>query len=326
MKPWLFLLSAAGLVLAIALIVWNGAAQVGTDFLAAGWGVALVVLARLIEMAGAGVCWLAVTPPAPPVKPSVFVLLRLIRESINALLPVAQVGGDVIGARLMTFYGPPGGVAAASVIVDIFVQTVTQFVFALTGFAILVAAAGDSLLIRWTGIGLIVAAVLVAAFFVVQRAGTFRFVQKMLSKLVDETQWRGIGRIGDLDDRLREIYRNRPAVIRALVIHMAIWIFGSCEVWIALWFMGHPVSIPAAIAIEALGQAVKGAAFAVPGAYGIQEGGYVALCAAFGVPAQPALALSLVKRVPDFVMGIPGLIAWQALEGRRLMKPSGRPG
>ena len=56
------------------------------------------------------------------------------RELINNLLPVAQVGGDVFGAQ------PPahndnvgGGIASASVLVDLLAQTATQVVFTLIG-------------------------------------------------------------------------------------------------------------------------------------------------------------------------------------------------
>ena len=59
--------------------------------------------------------------------------------------------------------------------------------------------------------------------------------------------------------------------------------------------------------IESLMHAVRGAAFAVPGALGAQEGGLIVLCAIFGVPPEAALALSLVKRLPDLVLGVPGL-------------------
>ena len=52
-----------------------------------------------------------------------------------------------------------------------------------------------------------------------------------------------------------------------------------------------------------------------PGALGAQESGLIVICAIFGIPPQAALALSLVKRVPDLIIGIPGLIAWQAIEG-----------
>jgi uncharacterized membrane protein YbhN (UPF0104 family) len=79
--------------------------------------------------------------------------------------------------------------------------------------------------------------------------------------------------------------------------------------------MGHPVTYEQAVIIESLMHAVRGAAFAVPGALGAQEGGLIVLCAIFGVPPEAALALSLVKRIPDLVIGIPGLIAWQAMEG-----------
>ena len=66
--------------------------------------------------------------------------------------------------------------------------------------------------------------------------------------------------------------------------------------------------------------AVRGAAFAVPGALGAQEGGLIVLCAIFGVPPEAALALSLVKRIPDLVLGVPGLLAWQAIEGLALFR------
>jgi len=32
-------------------------------------------------------------------------------------------------------------------------------------------------------------------------------------------------------------------------------------------------------------------------------------------PPEVALGLSLVKRIPDLIIGVPGLIAWQAIEG-----------
>jgi uncharacterized membrane protein YbhN (UPF0104 family) len=83
--------------------------------------------------------------------------------------------------------------------------------------------------------------------------------------------------------------------------------------------MGHPVGIGEALVIESLLHAVRGAAFAVPGALGAQEGALVLLCAAFGIPPEQAIALSLVKRAADLVLGVPGLIGWQMLEWGRLV-------
>jgi putative membrane protein len=165
---------------------------------------------------------------------------------------------------------------------------------------------------------MVIAAAALAGFFIVQRREGGRLVGALLRRAAGGREWLGVAAIERLYERLGAIYANRRGVAASAAIHMAVWFFGAVEVWVALYAMGHPVSISEAIVIESLGQAVRGAAFAVPGALGVQEGGFIALCALFGVPAGPALALSLVKRVPDLVLGLPGLLAWQSLEGRRV--------
>ncbi len=83
--------------------------------------------------------------------------------------------------------------------------------------------------------------------------------------------------------------------------------------------MGHPIGLGEALVIESLLHAIRGAAFAIPGALGAQEGGLVLLCAIFGIPPEQAIALSLVKRAADLVLGVPGLLGWQMLEWDHLM-------
>ena len=92
--------------------------------------------------------------------------------------------------------------------------------------------------------------------------------------------------------------------------------------------MGLPASYSEALIIESLLQAIRGAAFAIPGALGAQEGGLIAICALFGLPAEAAIAMSLIKRVPDVVFGAPSLLGWQMLEGWTLFAvdaPAFRP-
>ena len=46
--------------------------------------------------------------------------------------------------------------------------------------------------------------------------------------------------------------------------------------------------------------------------------------ALLGLPADLALAVSLTKRVRELALGLPGLAAWQWVEGRRLARsPNG---
>ena len=123
------------------------------------------------------------------------------------------------------------------------------------------------------------------------------------------------GAIDDLFAQLDAFYSRRRMLLRSVTWHLAGWFVGAIEVWVVLNFMGYQIDYGDAVIIESLMHAVRGAAFAVPGALGAQEGGLIVLCAIFGVPPEAALALSLVKRIPDLVIGVPGLIAWQAMEG-----------
>ena len=312
-----------GLAAAVALIGYFGAGSVWSAFEAVGWGALLVMMVRAVETSGAGVAWAWLLPTAsrPPLR--IFMLLRWLRESINCLLPVAQVGGDLIGARLLTFWRVPGGPAAASVIADLFVQTLTQVLFTLLGVGLLIATVGDSALARWVlaGCGLMVPALI--GFFAAQRFGGFKFVEKLFAKLAQNPKWAALGGMTSLHDSLQAIYRRPDPLFAAIALHLAIWFVGVWEIDFALRFMGHRVDYTTALIIESLAQAVRGAAFVVPGAIGVQEGGFIALCAIFGIPAPTAIALSLVKRLPEVLLGIPGLLIWQGLEGRRLLR--GRP-
>ena len=78
--------------------------------------------------------------------------------------------------------------------------------------------------------------------------------------------------------------------------------------WLALSFIGHPVSWLDALLLESVGQAIRGAAFAIPGSLGAQEGGYLLLAPLVGLTPDAALALSLAKRARELALGLPGLV------------------
>ena len=317
MKRFSVLAVVAGISLLCVLITVSGTEDVTEAVASAGWSAFLVVALRAAALVVDGGAWWFLFPPRERLALRICVLLRWVREALNQLLPVAQVGGDFIGARLAAFWRCEPALAGASVIADIATQAGTQFVFAVLGLAMLVALNGDSDLARYVGFGLLVAAVGLGGFFLVQRRAGAGLLTAALRRLAGGREWLGVAAVERLFARLGDIYAHPRGVAMSALIHMSVWLAGSLEVWVALRFMGHPVSLAEAMVIESLGQAVRGAAFAIPGGLGIQEGGYIALCAMFGVPAGPALALSLVKRLADLSLGLPGLLAWQAIEGRR---------
>jgi putative membrane protein len=318
MRSIAILAAICGLALLTGLTVYYGFGGVMSAVASSRWATVLVVAARAAALAGAGIGWWALLPTRQG-RPSAFVLLRFVREAINSFFPLAVIGGDVIGARLLARFGVVTNLAVASVLVDIFIQVVCLFCFVLAGLGIVLSLVGQGQ-VSTTAIGLLaIAAPAMAGFFLALNFGAFEPVVKWLLAFGERRQWSAFAHAVDLGARLQQIWRNHRGLSESFVVHLAAVFFGAAEVWIALAFMGHPVSVIEAVAIESLGQGSRAAAFMLPGGLGVQDGALIAVCAIFGVPAEIALAMALIKRVPDLILGAPALLGWQAIEGRRFL-------
>jgi putative membrane protein len=304
-----------GVSVLIGLTLWYGAGQVGQAMVSTGWAAVLVMLIRMVAVAGAGLGWWLLFPPGH--RPSVWacIAIRFVREGANALLPLAQIGGDFIGARCLALRGVRAPVAAASVIVDVLMQAISQFVFAIIGLMLLIEIGGNELVVWPLAVGIAVAVPALGGFLLMQGEYGQRLIKKLLSLFAGDSNWLVFGAVDDLFSQLDAFYSYHRGLIRSVTWHLAGWFVGAIEVWIVLNAMGYPIDFGDAVIIESLMHAVRGGAFVVPGALGAQEGGLIMLCAIFDVPPAAALALSLVKRIPDLVVGVPGLVAWQAMEG-----------
>jgi putative membrane protein len=320
MKRWLILAAGLGLVLAIAIIAYQGFGAVAQAFAAVGFGVVAVVLLRAVELAGAGLGWWIIVPASARCPLYACVWVRFIREAINALLPVAQVGGEIAGGRVMTFFGIAGEVAGATILVDILMQAVTLLLFTFVGIGVLATVVADRALIGSLAAGTAILGLALAGFFAAQRFGGAKLFDRLLMALAAKLGWSSLANRASLHDNLVRIYADLPRLAAAMLVHLGVWFVGALEVLVALRLMGFPIGYGEAVAIESVGQAVRAAAFLMPGALGVQEAGFIAVCAVYGIPAPAALALSLVKRVPDLTLGVPFLFVWHAHESRALMR------
>jgi uncharacterized membrane protein YbhN (UPF0104 family) len=108
---------------------------------------------------------------------------------------------------------------------------------------------------------------------------------------------------------------SRTALMcRAFLWQLGGYMLGAFETWWALALLGHPVTVGEALAIEAITQAVRHAAFMVPAGLGVQEVAVVLLAQLFGVSQDVAFSLALVKRMREVVFGVLALLSWQAAE------------
>ncbi|CAO4154139.1 hypothetical protein LPLAFNJD_LOCUS4119 [Methylorubrum aminovorans] len=334
-----------GLGLGVWLVATNDLAAIGAAFGRIGAaGLAAIVGVRVVIVLLCGLAWASVlaglppsgrsrtgAPAEPPVETGAFVILRFVREGVNVLLPVASVGGEVVGGRLLTFWGVAGSLAAASLLADMLIQVATQVAFTGLGAALLWRLPGEAAaaLAWWTTQAAVVAVAAVAAFFALQTLGVARGLERRLAGLgrrfLRSAAPEGAKPEGDaagilsVQEALDAVWARdrRGRIAQSVALHAVAWCLGAAEIWIVLACIGVEVSLTEVLVLESLSQAIKSAAFAVPSGLGVQEGGFVVVGALFGLDAGTAIALSLAKRVPDVVLGLPSLIVWQSLEAKR---------
>lgn len=254
--------------------------------------------------------WQLLLPPASPARLPTLLRLRWIGESVNGLLPVAQVGGDVARASLVSARGVPGADAAATMIADLSAGIITQVIFALGGamvFADLHVAASTS---SQTLVTLGIAVVPLLAIVVLHLFG-----RRVASFMAGRSSTRGrlaklAGGLARLDEALTALLARDRAMAASLVWHLVAWISQVGETWLLLWLVGAPISLAAAFAIESMATAARGGAFFIPGGMGVQEMAVVSTARSLGVDLDIALALGIAKRAREILVGAPGLVAW----------------
>jgi putative membrane protein len=247
--------------------------------------------------------------------------MRWIGESVSTLVPSASVGGDVVRARLAALRGAPIPTAAASVLVDITLGVFVQIVFTLLGLGLIVAVTGRHGFVRPTLIGAVIGVFAIVGFYVVQRLGIFRFIGRIISRLANAEDWHSLVHSGhSLDQAIRRLYARRRGVIGCCAWTATSLILGSGEIWIAVHALGLRATLVNSVVLQSMVMTIRSAMFPVPGALGVQEGGYVLVGNLLGIPGDAAFALSLIARVRELILGIPGLVVWQVIEARRVLR------
>ena len=321
-KLTLYLCLFAGAALFTLLLIREGVPQVGSAVAKAGWGIAAVVAYHfLVPVFLDAVAWWSLFPRPDRLPLRKLFWMRWVGESVSTLVPSAAVGGDVVRARLAAIDGAPVSICAASVIVDITLGVFTQAAFTLLGLVLLVEVTGQKNFVGPTLLGTLVGLFAVAGFYFVQRLGMFRLLGLIIARLANSPEWQSLVQSGEtLDRAIRALYARRRGVILCCASTIFSLVLGSGEIWIALHALGLGATLVNAVILQSMVLTVRSVAFPVPGGLGVQEGGYLVVGNLLGIPGDAAFALSLIARVRELTLGIPGLIAWQWIEGSRLLR------
>jgi len=334
MRLAVWIAGGAGLALAIALLLRGGIPEILRLLDIAGWRLLWLVPVHLVPLACFGCAWRMLlidretTRDADDVGRHKYRVDRsrvpglgyltwaaVVREAVGVLLPVARVGGEVAGARLLVRRGIGGVDAGASVVVELMLTVAAQLVFAIGGFVLLLGYPAVGPVVRDVALGLLASAAGVAAFFLVQRRwGLFRLMERALSAIAGPAMVRRLGDPARLDAAIRASFRRRGGIVGCAAWQLVGMVAGALELWVTLRLLGQPAGARAAIVVESLSVAVQSIMFMVPAGLGAQEGGFLVFGAAVGLSPQVALALSLARRVRQIVLGIPALGSWYWIE------------
>jgi putative membrane protein len=278
--PWLIPLRALSLLLDVA-----------------GWRVLIIGPCRLLKL-----FWIAT-----------------VREGINRLLPVANIGGEVVGVHLLIRQGVAVPEASASVVVETLLALGSQLIFATIGIVCLVHLAGlaplDSAIFLSLGLSL---AVILAFAILLKHGSAFHHVERAATSLL-RALWPEGSRFNgrSLDAAIQYLLASPQRLLMASLWQIAGLLVGCTETWLVLRWLGHPVSAGSAIALESLTQAARSVFFVVPSGLGIQEAGLIGLGRLIGIDAEVAISLSLAKRLREILFGLPALGVWQWLTRTR---------
>ncbi len=313
---------AAGLLLAVVLIARNGLPAILRVLDIAGWRLLWLVPLRVVPLALDASGWRRLLRAAGIEAPSRVYLTwaAIVRESVGTLLPVARVGGEVVGVRLLLRRGVAMAAAGASVVVELTLTMATQVTFAVIGLLILTRYPTAGMVPRLIADALVASAIVVVVFAVIQhRWGLFRLFERLLAFIVragSDSLRRLVAASARIDQTIRTLYRDPRAVGGCAAWQLAGMFAGSLEIWIALRLLGQHTSVGRAVVIESLTLALQSATFMVPAGLGTQEGGFVLFGAAVGLSPQVALALSLARRARQLGLGVPALVSWYWTERR----------
>ena len=282
-------------------------------------GFGVVCAMAFVVFAVLGPAWYVLLPRAT--HPSLRVLIwgRMVRDAASEALPFSQVGGMVLGVRATGLFGMPTRLTVASMIVDVTTELVGQLLYVGFGLWLLATygaqSAAAATLERSILIGIAVMTVCGIGFLAMQRRGLGWLSDKLAGRVFPASAAYMSGVAADL----QAIHRSPWRLVASACIHFCAWNAAALATWVAFRLIGQHVTVSAVIALESLVYAARSLAFFVPNALGVQEAAYAVLAPLVGIGQEFALAVSLLRRARDIAVGIPILLVYQFLEGRRAL-------
>ena len=293
-------------ILMFGVLVWKmDVATVAGLILHVGWGMAIILPQEVVAHVLNGLGWRFAFPAdrAGSFPLQELIRLRIAGDAINYLTPSGTIGGEIARTAMLN-KSETAAVRAASVLVAKCTQTLGQVLFIMTGLMLavighfptarryetVVYVAASSLTVGLAG----------AAFYrlrVYDRPGVV--AESLLTR-------RGLHTFASW---LRDFFVRQPRRFAVSTLFFFLgYAWGTVEAYWICRFLGVPVSVGTAIAIETLSAMLDSILFMVPAKVGTQEGGKTAIFATLGLSPTAGLAFGIVRHVRELVWAAVGLL------------------
>jgi len=320
------LLSGAGLLLLVILVTKIGAGAIleqmsrfGPWFLFIG---ALAFLWLFLQACAWSIIQAAHFRRVPLLR---LYRTKIISDSLNTLLPSANIGGDAARAFLIKSHAPlkegiPG------VLVDKTVEAFAAALFLATGFLL------GLTVVRLPAWMEVVAAIClagtvagIALFIVLQLKGALWTIDRV-ARIFPRVRRLAAGRerhIRDLDDNIGTVYKHLDIrTVAATALHYTARALGAVEVFTIMKVLGAPLTAVQALFTSAGVTIINTAFFIVPGQFGVQESAHILVLRILGFSATLGLSLGVIRRIRKLATSAVGLILY-ATHPKSPSRPNG---
>ncbi|MBF9235307.1 lysylphosphatidylglycerol synthase domain-containing protein [Microvirga alba] len=304
-----------GAIAFLCLIAWAGLGQIWRALDQVGWpGFALICLLQTLAMGLCATAWWLLTVR---MSYGACFAARIVRDGTTSLASIVPGLGEAVGTRILILFGMNGFAAGASILLDIAAETLALALYISIGLVLLSYYVGWGEMVRWAGMAAVGIVPILILYWAVRHRSARRLVYWVGDRFAILLGLGGVAVPAGLAAALRELHGRRWAMCASVAVHLMAWVASAFQIWVIAHELDRPLGLGAALLIDSLVHAARGAFYLVPWGTGIQEGAFILVGAAVGLDAPSALAMSLIFRVRDLVLGGPAALLWGLLEWRR---------
>ncbi len=249
-----------------------------------------------------------------------FVRIKIISDTMNTVLPTANLGGDAMRAflikpRIPLNEGVPG------ILVDKTVESIAGVLFMACGIFIpILFFPIPPALVTPAIVCLLVLSVAITLLIFFQFRGFYRSAMNFFGWIpaVRRILQKKEELLRILDENIRKLYvEGRAKILLVIGLHFFARLVGVLEVLIVLQVLHQPVDFLGAWFISAAVTVANTILFIVPGHWGVQEGMYVLVMKTMYFSGPVGLSLAIIRRIRRlFLLGF-GLLLLHLEKGEQ---------